>query len=306
MARLFIRQSFKDNHKAIADQHSFWESIKNSGLLYHEFRKQELKIRLTRLSSLLHQFVTYQKKSPRQNQSQSVNSITRLSMYGSFLFCDKKDQLEIHKKMTVLIDLENKFAYVKIQLDASDDKPDFEYALRVTQQLQLLKCEIQWLDIKQLMLPAKGDFIDWLAQHPNATQQDLTDLPLVQPLKNPLAENKSVQEITNLFISNAKGVFYLGDEEARWICSPLTIKALVRDKLSENWGRLLEFTDADGQLHQWAMPMEMLKGNGEELRGELLRQGLEIATGIKTRNRLIEYIVTSKLATRARCVKRTG
>ena len=63
----------------------------------------------------------------------------------------------------------------------------------------------------------------------------------------------------------------------------MEIQALVRDKASENWGRLLELTDADGQVHRWAMPMEMLKGSGEELRGELLRLGLQIAPGMKAR-----------------------
>ena len=54
------------------------------------------------------------------------------------------------------------------------------------------------------------------------------------------------------------------------------------------------------------MPMEMLKGGGEELRGELLRLGLEINTGARIRNLLIEYITTSKPEARARCVARTG
>ena len=80
------------------------------------------------------------------------------------------------------------------------------------------------------------------------------------------------------------------------------VQALVRDKASENWGRLLELTDADGQLHRWAMPMEMLKGSGEELRGELLRLGLQIAPGMKARQGLVEYITTTQPDTRARCV----
>lgn len=81
---------------------------------------------------------------------------------------------------------------------------------------------------------------------------------------------------------------------------------MVRDKDSENWGRLLEFCDPDGTLHTWAMPMEMLKGNGEELRGTLLRSGLEIAPGTQTKNRLIEYIITNKPEIRVRCITQTG
>lgn len=108
------------------------------------------------------------------------------------------------------------------------------------------------------------------------------------------------------FNTNDGGVWYVDNENRYWICSKLEIKALVRDKASENWGRLLEFLDADGKVHVWAMPMEMLKGSGEELRGELLRLGLEIAAGAKMRNLLIEYITTSKPEARARCVTRTG
>src|SRR5260364_372212 len=53
------------------------------------------------------------------------------------------------------------------------------------------------------------------------------------------------------------------------ICAPLHVKALVRDAASENWGRLLEFRDADGHLHRWSMPMSLLKGGSDAVRGEL-------------------------------------
>jgi uncharacterized protein (DUF927 family) len=108
------------------------------------------------------------------------------------------------------------------------------------------------------------------------------------------------------FITNERGVFYLDEKGMFRVCSKLEITALVRDKASENWGRLLEITDADGYVHSWAMPMEMLKGGGDELRGELLRLGLEISPGMRIRNLLIEYITLTKPETRARCVTRTG
>ena len=54
------------------------------------------------------------------------------------------------------------------------------------------------------------------------------------------------------------------------------------------------------------MPMEMLKGSGEEIKGELLRLGLEIAAGNKVRNLLMAYILSSNPDTRARCINRTG
>ena len=135
-----------------------------------------------------------------------------------------------------------------------------------------------------LQLPQKGDCVDWLNAHPEATQSDIEFLSMQPPLaeKHKADNPQPILKIENLnpFIVNEKGVFFSDDDEKRWICSRLIVQALVRDKASENWGRLLELTDADGQVHRWAMPMEMLKGSGEELRGELLRLGLQIAPGM--------------------------
>ena len=59
---------------------------------------------------------------------------------------------------------------------------------------------------------------------------------------------------------------------------------------SNDWGRLLIFNDRDGVEHRWAMPMSMLAGDCAELRAELLRQGLEIASQQAQRRRLPDYI----------------
>lgn len=109
------------------------------------------------------------------------------------------------------------------------------------------------------------------------------------------------------FIVTDGGVLYNGDDgDPAWICSALFVTALARDKASDNWGRVLEWRDADGLPHQWVMPMEMLKGDGADMRGELARLGLRIAPGNKARNKLTEYITVAQPDTRARCVTRTG
>ncbi|MDC6705762.1 DUF927 domain-containing protein, partial [Leclercia adecarboxylata] len=60
------------------------------------------------------------------------------------------------------------------------------------------------------------------------------------------------------------GVFYVGVNEDGdqadpvFICSPLKVEAKTRNSQSEEWGRLLAWTDADGHRHQWAAPAEML------------------------------------------------
>jgi len=194
----------------------------------------------------------------------------------------------------------------KIIIWPDNDDMGKHYAETVTQQLKTQNCNIQWVDIQQLNLPPKGDCIDWLDAHPEAAVKDIENLPLISPVSISSSNNQAENISQAYFTVNSQGVFYHADDNCRWICSTLEVKALVRDKSSENWGRLLEFYDADGLLHRWAMPMEMLKGSGEELRGELLRLGVEIASSHKARNLLTEYITTTKPNSRARCVNRTG
>jgi hypothetical protein len=90
------------------------------------------------------------------------------------------------------------------------------------------------------------------------------------------------------------------------ICSPLRVTALIRDRSSENWGRVIEFNDADGIGHKWAIPAEMLAGDGLDVRRELSRLGLAIGSGMAAKNRLSQYLIESAPKVRARCVQQTG
>lgn len=91
-----------------------------------------------------------------------------------------------------------------------------------------------------------------------------------------------------------------------WISDPLRVVACTRDDRGEAWGRLLAFKDREGRAHEWAMPMELLRADGADLRGELLRLGLMIATHPRQRQRLADYIGREHPAEFARCVERTG
>ncbi len=114
-------------------------------------------------------------------------------------------------------------------------------------------------------------------------------------------------------ISN-RGVIYIGppdkDGNAKpplWICAPLHAVAMTRDNKSGEWGRLLEWQDKDGVLHQWAMPSELpQRDGGVEVRCELARQGLAIAPGRGARELLATYLQVWPIDDRARCVDRLG
>jgi putative DNA primase/helicase len=90
------------------------------------------------------------------------------------------------------------------------------------------------------------------------------------------------------------------------ICSPLRISASTRNAEGGDWGRLLEWEDPDGQPHQWALPMEMLAGEGVEVRAELMRGGIFISPGKKSRDILGIYLQVWLAPARALCVDRTG
>ena len=115
----------------------------------------------------------------------------------------------------------------------------------------------------------------------------------------------------------APGVYWIGIETDKetgdtsekdpvWVCSPLAIEAQTRDAQGGEWGRLLTFPDNDSKVHRWAMPMRMLAGSGEELRSELLSEGLRIASKPGLRQLVGDYISSAKPNVTARCVARTG
>lgn len=94
--------------------------------------------------------------------------------------------------------------------------------------------------------------------------------------------------------------------EWRWFCSQVEVVALTRNADSEEWGRLLVVSDRDRKKHEWAMPMQMLAGDGAAYRERLLSLGLELAPGKSAKQDLHEYISTARPKERVRCVSRIG
>jgi putative DNA primase/helicase len=114
------------------------------------------------------------------------------------------------------------------------------------------------------------------------------------------------------FNVNEDGVWYHGFSQngdplpPQWICSELKVTAQSRDSANGEWGYLLEFADADGNLKRWAMPASMLAGDGTGYRAILLSMGLRIGAGVTAKNQLTVYIQTQKPELRVRCTDRIG
>jgi putative DNA primase/helicase len=128
----------------------------------------------------------------------------------------------------------------------------------------------------------------------------------------PVVPMKSFPHGSGRFETSGKGVFFAStdrdgsDRPPKWICSPLHVVAKTRDERNGEWGRLLEWKDDDGNTHYWAMPLELLEGDGSDVRRELARLGLQISSSQTERGLLSAYIKVSPVETRARCVESLG
>ncbi|WP_218814608.1 DUF927 domain-containing protein [Rickettsiella endosymbiont of Dermanyssus gallinae] len=190
----------------------------------------------------------------------------------------------------------------KVNFFCDYDEAGIKYRENVTAKLQALGCTVRWVDVEQLHLPKGGDFIDWMEAKGNITKEDILQLPLIDA---PNLEDAPIPFCP--FEVRDDGVFYCKEEEKLpiWLCPKLEITALSRDPNNENWGRVLKFNDADGHSHRWVMPDTFL-GNGEQATSELFRQGLTLHPGLKQKRHLLEYLATSPVETKVRCIDHTG
>lgn len=90
------------------------------------------------------------------------------------------------------------------------------------------------------------------------------------------------------------------------ICSKLEVVAYIRDDRNENYGKLLRFKDPENHIHEWAMPMELIAGDGTKYRAALLSRGLEISTARSAQTLLSEYLVKSEPKIWIRSIRHLG
>lgn len=91
-----------------------------------------------------------------------------------------------------------------------------------------------------------------------------------------------------------------------WVASPLHVRAVTHDSAGNNFGRLLEFKNTVGKNRQWAMPMELLAGDGTGLRGELLSMGVELDSSGKGRVHLATYLQSQHPKRHILCATQLG
>lgn len=91
-----------------------------------------------------------------------------------------------------------------------------------------------------------------------------------------------------------------------WLCGPLKVLGKTRDTQSSAWGRLLEWSDDDGVVHRWAMPLKMLLARDSAWLAYLVDKGLHLTASGKGRNLLAMYLAAHNSAVRIRCTDAIG
>ncbi|CAE6816687.1 hypothetical protein R69658_05659 [Paraburkholderia aspalathi] len=76
----------------------------------------------------------------------------------------------------------------------------------------------------------------------------------------------------------------------KWICTPLWVTAVTRNREDAEYGRLVEIASPSGNRKKWAMPMSMLAGDGNEVRSELLSSGLVF--DLHEKSSILHYIAS--------------
>lgn len=149
----------------------------------------------------------------------------------------------------------------------------------------------------------------WMAGHVAAAlAAEGAVLPAAEvfALAKPAANNAPAPTIPSRFeMIPGRGLYFKEAERApRWVCAPLEVVAMIRDPRGSGWGLLVEFFDPDKALHQIIVPAALFRGDGAEVAGMLLAEGLRIAP--RGRQPLLEFLQTAEVDKRARVTSRTG
>lgn len=91
-----------------------------------------------------------------------------------------------------------------------------------------------------------------------------------------------------------------------WICEELDVVARSRDSDSGNHGRVLEWKDADNMRHELVVTLDMLTGDGVEVRKLLMNGGLRVSTKKAAKEQLLAYILDTNPNKVARSVFAIG
>lgn len=214
---------------------------------------------------------------------------------------------------------------------ADHDKAGQAFLDDIAQQLLTMGCQVDYVLLDKLNLPAKGDVVDWVQARKekglNTTAHDIQALEIARYEATPSTSQQDHDSKNNripkghlaepmqfdngTFEILPSGVWYTqknknGDEYTLFISSAILVLAKTRDDNSNGWGRLLQWKDDAGISHTWAISMQHFQTDGAELRKALADQGVTIAVTSRERALFQTYLASYPVEQFALCVERVG
>lgn len=158
---------------------------------------------------------------------------------------------------------------------------------------------------------SSGNPCDWndlhLAEGKETVWRQFTNATKPEPPKDMLPDGFSLR-----LSGKRPGLYHIevkenSDPVDTWLCGPIDVLGLTRDRQSNAWGLLLHWKDADGVDHQWAMPRSLLTGRDASAWLCVLADGgLSIGWGTRARGLLNAFFMSYRTERRALSVNRCG
>ena len=120
------------------------------------------------------------------------------------------------------------------------------------------------------------------------------------------AEGIDRNNSTSRYVMTSAGLYAVTGEKKHRVCSAFEVVGRVRDPEGVDWGRLLQWHDEDGRMHQHFVSDASLHGDLSCLLADLARNGLVIETTRNARNSLASYLNQVTMDQRITQVRHTG
>lgn len=162
----------------------------------------------------------------------------------------------------------------KVIIWPDNDEAGQRFTASVCKELQPLGCKLWQINVEQLGLPLKGDVVDWLQMHPDATITEISSLPLID-----LSAQNVTAEASNNVEERSRG-----DSQASSIVNFVINQVeLFHDESSMSYGRdhlTKETRRLDGKKFKDWLIATYYSQTGKAPRDQSVREALSTLIGI--------------------------
>jgi putative DNA primase/helicase len=152
----------------------------------------------------------------------------------------------------------------------------------------------------------ENEFVDDNNNEQNEGTEPKVNLPVPMAGGEVISAAAAEFKLPEGYSLDNEGLWYLDGSEGEWLCGPIRVLGLTRDKASTNWGVCIELVDLDGHTHYHVIPRSGLITAGQDALRDLADCGLKLPTKASTLARLKEFLMSVDTTSRVRLVETTG